>query len=98
MRSFLCFALFVSAVATAAEPAKAGTKAAEPAKADANRQLTADEQMTMCSANLVKQLECKDDFCTAMVKMRIEKDPKFKGGDPKELRAMCLTEIVADGG
>jgi hypothetical protein len=55
--------------------------------------LSEDEGLTMCAEALPKQLECKKEFCTAMVKIRF----KDKKADTKSLENICLKEIETDG-
>src|SRR4029077_21075355 len=54
-----------------------------------------DEGLMMCAEALPKQLECKEDFCAAMVKIRTagRKTPI----DLKAMEAKCLEEIAVDG-
>lgn len=88
------------AAAPADKAAAAPAKPAEAAPSDAARQLTTEEQVSMCAANLAKELECKDDFCDSMATLRVETDARFKGADAKklaELKSTCLKEIAVDG-
>jgi hypothetical protein len=68
----------------------------------ADPKLTSDEEAQLCATQLPKQLACKEDFCSAMVELRVAHDPRFKSkaGDEKakgELKAKCLEEIAVDG-
>ena len=56
--------------------------------------LTEDEMDTACAEMLPKQLECKNEFCAAMVKIRTRGN---KNADVKALEAKCVEEISVDG-
>jgi hypothetical protein len=56
--------------------------------------LSEDEGLTMCAEALPKQLECKNEFCAAMVKIRTKGNPK---ADLKAMEAKCIQEIAVDG-
>jgi hypothetical protein len=59
--------------------------------------LTAGEQLDACAAELPKHLECKQEFCNAMVDIRKKLQPKFATVDKAELVTACLAEIAVDG-
>lgn len=59
--------------------------------------LTDAEALDACAEQLPKQLECKQEFCDAMVDIRRKLQPKFAGADRAELVKGCLTEIAVDG-
>lgn len=68
----------------------------------AEPKLTRDEEAQLCASQLPKQLACKEDFCGAMVELRVAHDPRFtsKAGDAKakeQLKEKCLEEISVDG-
>ena len=56
--------------------------------------LTEDEHLQMCAELLPKQLECKKEFCAAMVKIRARGDTKV---DAAAMESKCLEEIAVDG-
>lgn len=59
--------------------------------------LSAGEQLDACAAELPKHLECKQEFCSAMVDIRKKLQPKFAAVDKAELVTACLAEIAVDG-
>jgi hypothetical protein len=63
------------------------------AEAPAKDVLTEDEHLQMCAEALPKQLECKKEFCAAMVKIRAG-DKKV---DVAKMESKCLEEIAVDG-
>ena len=56
--------------------------------------LSEDEGLLMCAEALPKQLECKKEFCAAMVKIRTKGNAK---ADLKAMEAKCYQEIAVDG-
>jgi hypothetical protein len=56
--------------------------------------LTEDEHLQMCAESLPKELECKKEFCAAMVKIRAGGDKK---ADTAAMESKCLKEIAVDG-
>jgi hypothetical protein len=82
LRALLAFASFSFLTATLAR-----------AEAPARDLLTDDESVTMCAEELPKDLECKKEFCAAMVKIRAGD----KTADLKAMEAKCLDEIAVDG-
>jgi hypothetical protein len=71
----------------------------EPAKAGAavSDYLSDAEMLDGCADELPKQLECKAEFCNAMVDIRRKYQPKFAGVDRNEMVKGCLGEIAVDG-
>jgi hypothetical protein len=64
--------------------------------------LNHDDSVAFCAEQLPHQLECKEDFCTAMVELRIANDTKFAdvkkdATKVKALHDQCLKEIATDG-
>ncbi len=59
--------------------------------------LTDAEALDGCAETLPKQLECKQEFCTAMVDIRMKLQPRFASADTAELAAACLGEIAVEG-
>jgi hypothetical protein len=55
--------------------------------------LTDDEAITMCAEALPKHLECKQESCATMVKIRT----KGKAVDVKAMEGKCLKELEVDG-
>lgn len=55
------------------------------------------ELLDACAQTLPKQLECKEDFCSAMVDLRKKHQPRFASVDRAEMITGCLTEIAVDG-
>jgi hypothetical protein len=64
------------------------------AETPAKDALTEDEHLQMCAESLPKELECKKEFCAAMVKIRARGDKKV---DAAAMESKCLQEIAADG-
>jgi hypothetical protein len=56
-------------------------------------QLTEEESITMCAEALPKHLECKQESCATMVKIRT----KGKAVDVKAMEGKCLKELEVDG-
>ena len=70
----------------------------QPAKAATVGDFLSDSEMLDgCAEELPKQMECKADFCNAMVDIRRKYQAKFAGVDRAEMVAGCLTEIATDG-
>jgi hypothetical protein len=67
------------------------------AKAPVADLLSAGELLEQCAQALPKQLECKQEFCDAMVDLRRKHQPKFAKVDRAQMVAGCLTEIAVDG-
>ena len=59
--------------------------------------LTDAEGLDLCAEALPKQLECKQEFCNAMVDLRKKHQPRFASVERAEMVAGCLTEIAVDG-
>jgi hypothetical protein len=59
--------------------------------------LSAPELLEVCATSLPKQLECKEDFCSAMVDLRKRHQARFAAVDRAEMVKMCLSEIAVDG-
>lgn len=59
--------------------------------------LSAPELLEVCATSLPKQLECKQDFCSAMVDLRKRHQARFASVDRAEMVKICLSEIAVDG-
>ena len=59
--------------------------------------LTDAELLDTCAEELPRQLECKPEFCSAMVDIRRKYQARFAGVDRAEMVQGCLTEIATDG-
>lgn len=68
-----------------------------PMFAFAEGALSDAEALDVCAEMLPKQLECKEDFCSAMVDIRKKHQPKFASADKAEMVKGCLAEIAVDG-
>lgn len=71
----------------------AQSKAAAPA----TEFLSDAEMLDACAETLPRQLECKQDFCNAMVDLRRKHQPRFATVDRAEMVTACLAEIAVDG-
>jgi hypothetical protein len=68
--------------------------------ADKPALLTDDEANKFCAEALPKHLACKEEFCTAMVDLRLSDTSDNKKGDPSKkdtMHAKCLEEVATDG-
>jgi hypothetical protein len=81
--------LFVALLFVGPSLARAGT----PAQDVLTDVLTDEEHLRMCAEALPKELECKKEFCAAMVKIRAG-DKKV---DAAAMEGKCLEEIAVDG-
>jgi hypothetical protein len=59
--------------------------------------LTEAEALDGCAEALPKQLECKQEFCNAMVDIRKKLQPRFAAVEKAEMVTACLGEIAVDG-
>ena len=59
--------------------------------------LSDSEMLDTCADALPKQLECKQEFCGAMVDIRKKLQPRFASVDRAEMVTACLGEIAIDG-
>ena len=85
---------FVLAVACLAPMFAFAQSKAAPTVADF---LTDAQMLDSCAEALPRQLECKQDFCDAMVDIRKRNQPRFANVDRAQMVAGCLTEIAVDG-
>ncbi len=77
-------------------PAFATADDKAPARSVADS-LSDGEMLDACAEELPKQLECKAEFCNAMVDIRRKYQAKFAGVDRAEMVNGCLAEIATDG-